>query len=494
MYKYQQTISLIGRPLLLSIFLSLPVFAHAFGARHQLEVPLYYYVLGAGLTVMLSFVIATWLVRRVDTTAPTSAFLLLDGDGIGRPLMVWSNRIIATLGVLIFLLILSTGIWGADSPTRNFAPIFVWSLWWVGMVYIQALGTDIWSIANPWSSLHGLICRLSSRDPDKMIFSYPQHLHCWPALLLFWGFAWLEQIAPFGEQPRILVLIISTYSLFTLIGMWLFGRQCWLQKVEVFSILFSYLAAIAPLTLRPSHSGSENSLYLRPPAVGLLEKPALPPSLIALMLLLLASVSFDGFRDTQSWVNIIDWALTRRWLYDPLFWVQQQNIDLYLFLETMGLIITPLLFFLSFYLISAFSARLTKGQMSASHFAGTFVLSLLPISFAYHIAHYLTFLLLAGQLAIPVISDPFQLGWDLFGTRTNQLNVGVIGVSTTWWVAMGAVVIGHIYAVYIAHVAAIRSLNQSRIALISQLPLIALMIGYTMLSLWILAQPIVATD
>ena len=37
-------------------------------------------------------------------------------------------------------------------------------------------------------------------------------------------------------------------------------------------------------------------------------------------------------------------------------------------------------------------------------------------SVAYHLAHYLSMLLVSGQFIIPLVSDPFGLGWDLFGT------------------------------------------------------------------------------
>ena len=59
------------------------------------------------------------------------------------------------------------------------------------------------------------------------------------------------------------------------------------------------------------------------------------------------------------------------------------------------------------------------------------------------------------------------------------------------WLAVIAVVVGHIYAVYLAHIMALRLYGSGRAALLSQLPLVLLMVAYTMISLWILSQPIV---
>jgi hypothetical protein len=121
------------------------------------------------------------------------------------------------------------------------------------------------------------------------------------------------------------------------------------------------------------------------------------------------------------------------------------------------------------------------------------VLTLVPIALAYHLAHYLSFLLLAGQLILPPASDPFGLGWDLFGTANRTLDIGIVIMRTVWWTAVIAIVVGHVYAVYLAHVMALRLYGSGRPALLSQLPLVLLMIGYTMISLWILSQPIVET-
>jgi len=56
------------------------------------------------------------------------------------------------------------------------------------------------------------------------------------------------------------------------------------------------------------------------------------------------------------------------------------------------------------------------------------------------------------------------------------------------------IVAGHIAAVCVAHWIALREYPSRREALWSQLPMLGLMVGYTVLSLWIIAQPIVETS
>jgi hypothetical protein len=121
------------------------------------------------------------------------------------------------------------------------------------------------------------------------------------------------------------------------------------------------------------------------------------------------------------------------------------------------------------------------------------VLSLIPIAIAYHLAHYLTYLLIQGQLVIRLASDPFGFGWNLFGTARYRPDIGLVGARFAWYTAVSAIVLGHILAVYVAHVIALREYATRRAALRSQVPMLVLMVGYTMVSLWIIAQPIVET-
>jgi hypothetical protein len=132
--------------------------------------------------------------------------------------------------------------------------------------------------------------------------------------------------------------------------------------------------------------------------------------------------------------------------------------------------------------------------LSVGELARLFVLSLVPIALAYHLAHYLSFLLIVGQYMIPMASDPFGFGWDLFGTSLYMVNIGVVGAKFVWITSVIAIVTGHIVAVWLAHVVALRRFQDSGAALRSQIPMLFLMVSYTMLSLWILAQPVVETS
>ena len=122
--------------------------------------------------------------------------------------------------------------------------------------------------------------------------------------------------------------------------------------------------------------------------------------------------------------------------------------------------------------------------------AGHFVLSLVPIAIAYHLEHSLSFLLINGQALITLMSDPLGRGWDLFGTRTHEIDIGIVDARFVWNAAVIAIVAGHIAGLVVAHAAALRLFRDRRTAFLSQVPMAALMVGYTMFSLWVLSQPV----
>jgi hypothetical protein len=132
-------------------------------------------------------------------------------------------------------------------------------------------------------------------------------------------------------------------------------------------------------------------------------------------------------------------------------------------------------------------------KVSAGIVIRRFAFTLVPIALAYHLAHYFSLLFVGGQYAIPLLSDPLGRGWNLFGTAGYQVDIGFVTPRLQWTVAVVAVVLGHVAAVYLSHVTAFRVFRSRNAALKSQIPMVLLMVGYTMISLWILSQPIVET-
>ncbi|MGH8691202.1 MAG: hypothetical protein ACREUS_09265 [Burkholderiales bacterium] len=373
-----------------------------------------------------------------------------------------------------FLLVILAGFFGEQRAFKNIAPLMVWAIAWVGFAYTAALLGNLWALVNPFDTLFRGVERLFGQGK---YFSYPPRLGVWPAVALFLAFAWVELVWQGADAPAGVVTAIIAYSALTWLGMLLFGREEWLRRGEVFTVVYGYLARFAPLEARTASGRPQWNL--RPYAVGLLPRDPLGPSEIVLVILILAAVSFDGFLETPAWAAILE-----RFDYDHAL------------LRTSGLIAALVVFLAAYLFTCGAIVRLGSSNpaQSRARAAGLFVLTVVPIAIAYHIAHYLSFFLMASQYLVPLASDPFGWGWDLFGGGRQFIRPAIIDARALWYVSVAAIVAGHVVAVVLAHVTALREFANRRAAVRSQYPMVALMVAYTMTSLWIIAQPIVTPE
>jgi hypothetical protein len=223
-------------------------------------------------------------------------------------------------------------------------------------------------------------------------------------------------------------------------------------------------------------------------------------SFMAFVILMLATVTFDGFQETALMQQLDTAAQASHAVSSLLFDLSEWGFDETRVTHTLMLVVFAMVFVAVFWLTSWITLRWTAGwlgkqaassELTASVVACSFVLTMVPIAVAYHLSHYFSLLLTAGQFVIPLASDPFGWGWNLFGTAGYKVNLALVSPYVFWYGAVAIIVVGHVTAVYLAHLAALRLFGSRRGALVSQVPMLLLMVAYTSLSLWILAQPIV---
>jgi len=200
---------------------------------------------------------------------------------------------------------------------------------------------------------------------------------------------------------------------------------------------------------------------------------------------MLATVTFDGFSATSAWMEFQTFILD---LFGPGGGDVFNSLVL---ADTLGVVLMPVGFFLVYLFFSKLISDSVEGNASALEMARIFGFSLIPIALAYNIAHFITLLLIQGQLIFPLMSDPFGKGWDMFGTADYSLNISIINARILWFLSVALIVLGHVLAVWLAHRVAIRTFKDRALVLKSQYPMLSLMVVYTVISLWIIAQPIV---
>ena len=510
----------IGLPLLAVgiAVLARPAYAHGFGERTELPVPLGFFLIGAGAAVAFSFALIGVFVRSNTGHRSYWRYNLYQHRWLRAtltsPLLLMPLKL---LSVFLLGLVIAAGLFGDQTPALNFAPTFVWIIWWVGMAYVAALVGSLWVIVNPWKILFEWAQKLCGmlRPGCTLVLNweYPRAWGIWPAILLFLCFTWIQDVYSQSPLPDRVAVMAIAYSAITLAGMTLFGKHQWLRHGEAFSVVFGFLARFAPTEVRVRESdqcrrcdgdcrdkdgecvncyecferAGSKELNVRPLAIGLARNERKTNDVLAMVVLLIATVTFDGFSATRAWVDFQSYSM------DILGGLGGNDVFNGISIaNTLGVALFPVAFFLVYITFAFFMSGAVEKRLGTLDLARVFAYSLIPIALAYNIAHFITLLLIQGQLIIPLASDPFGYDWNLLGTGEYRINIGVINARILWYLSVGVIVLGHIMAVYLAHLIAIRTFQDRAIAINSQYPMMLLMVIYTMVSLWIIAQPIVA--
>jgi hypothetical protein len=456
--------------------------------------PLWLWLTGAGATIVLTFVVMAVFFRE---TSGAERYPTIDlPRALATPALA---SILRALAVLLFVVSIVAGFVGSEDPYSNLITPMVWVVWWVGVAFTSAFVGDVWAVADPLRTMfrgaQWLWLRATGRELSRGLQA-PRWLGAWPAALLFLAFAWCELIWADKDVPVRLATVIAAYAACTWLGMFLFGRDRWIAHGEAFATAFGVLARFAPV----EWDARTGRLRLRPFGAGLRTAQAVSWSFMVFVILMLSTVTYDGFQETALMQRIDTFAQSSHALATLLFELSEWGFDESRVTRTFMLVAFAVAFVAIFHATSWLMLRWTaaaggpdgrRPDLTASIAARSFVLTLVPIAVAYHLSHYFSLLLTAGQFAIPLVSDPFGWGWNLFGTAGYRIDLAVVSPYVFWYGAVVLIVVGHVIAVYLAHVAALRLFGSARAALASQVPMLALMVGYTTLSLWILAQPIV---
>lgn len=462
--------------------------AHGFGALYNLPVPFWLYGWGAAATLIVSFIIAGIF---LSGPPPSSAPAIRD---IGNSFMARGLRrllpLLRLIAVFLLLLCIATGYLGNRDPVRNFSLTFFWIIFLLLFTYLTALIGNFYAAVNPWQVLTNGVGRLW-RGYTRGRLRYPAGLGDWPALALYMGFIWFEL---FGTgRPAPLANFLAGYTLLNLGGVWLVGSKAWFGHCEFFSVFLRLVALLSPLDYRRGDGETSSRLRLRWPCAGLLTERPMHISTVAFALAMLATTAFDGLKATQWWVALF-WGDPTGWLESTVGVPPVNAIAVvrpwFIAWETFWLFASPFIY-LGVYLAAIWLAKVfARSRRSTRELALDFGYTLLPIAIVYNITHYATLILTHGLKVISLASDPFGWRWDLFGTALQFRAPILPDMGVVWHSQVGLILLGHIVSVWVAHLIALRVFPSRSAALASQLPMLMLMVGFTVAGLWILSQPL----
>ncbi len=459
------------------------LFLHGFGARYDLQGPLFLYLFAAAGVVVLSFVMVVLFagdkLGEEAVSYPRWRAAWLDGAANAA----WPRVAGGVIGVLGLLAVIVTGLFGSQNPFYNPAEYIVWVYFWAAIVILAGLVGNLWTLLNPWAALYSLL-----RRPERLGGS--PRFGIWPAVATYLAFACLELTSGVANRPALLAWVALAYTVFTLGGMFVLGAERWLSQFECFTVLFDIVSRFGPLETEGGPDGRTRA-YLRIWGTGLLKGERAGWDRVVFVILMLASLAFDGILATP----VYRWYLLN---FDPFFApLGPLAVPV---LRTVGLVLLTAVFLAAFVLVMRFVMWFGWPEVGSpfSRWKGVdeptalsaFALTLVPIALVYNAAHNYTYVVVQSQGLIPLLADPLQRGMHLLPTAGYKISFALAGAAVVWYVQIVLIVLGHVIAVYLAHLRAGQRFKNAAHVLLSQYPMLLLMVLYTMTSLWILAQPI----
>ena len=431
--------------------------AHGVGSRSDLPLPFTALVIAAVAALVISFV-AIGTLWREPRLRDTDGWLL--PDPIAAVLdSRWLRVVARTLAAVLTVWTLAALVLGPDSA-RNPVPHVVYVWFWVGLAFSSMLLGPVWRVLNPLRSLHAGLLRLARVPPDMAALRYRWGL--WPAAVGLGTFTWVELVAEENTSLGFLQFLVAGFFAVSLLGAAVFGRT-WFDQADPFEVWSRLLGLLSPLGRR-----RDGRWVLRTPlhgVNGLRGQRGLVPT-VAVML---GGTAYDGFSANLSWATFVQTS--------P---VPSSLLKTVTLLAFFGLVAVTL------WMASAVSVRLSGEPFSHSFsFVSDIAPSLIPIAGGYLVAHYWSLWVYQGQYAWRLLTDPLGTGADLLGTADLTPSDLLIQPTLVATIQAVSIVVGHLLGVLAAHERAITVLDR-RAAVIGQVPVMAVMIVYTLGGLTIL--------
>jgi hypothetical protein len=462
---------LLGGLVIAALLFPAQALAHGIVGKADLPIPVWLFSWAAAIVLVVSFVALStlWMRPQLQEEHRSRAMRLPQA-------LEWPAGL---FGVGVFALVVYSGFAGAQVYSANFPVIFIYVIFWVGVPVASVLLGDVFRPLNPWRACARALWwvggRLAPRRLAQPPLRYPQWLGMWPSIAGLVGFAWLELVYVNRDMPSILAALSLGWFLAMLLGNLLFGVKDWSEQGDAFGVYFNLLSRLSALV-----RDEQGYLCVRRPLSGLPDLP-IRRGTVALICTTIGTTTFDGFSNGGIWRNN-EPNLESLFADTGLHLVPAQELA-----YSLGLVLCILLI-AGVYRLGILGVHSVSDRYDRQALTHAFAHTLVPIAFAYVLAHYFSLLLWQGQALGYLISDPLGNGADIFGTSGAQIDYHIISYAAIWYVQVAALVGGHIGGLALAHDRALGLYKDPEDAVRSQYWMLAVMVAFTSFGLWLLSS------
>ena len=427
-------------------------------SRDTLAVPQWLYLATGGATIGASALLASFVTDRAFIRYLHSWSRTLPSIERWWDPLVWIGH---GLGVAALVLSVCLGFAGPQLPTASLTILLTFAGVRAGLPIVTYFVGNVWPVLNPWRTIAAIL--------PSGYREYPDSLQRWPAVGGLLVLVWVEVIFPISTVPTVLVMVILIYSTITITGALLFGPESWFDNADPLSVLFRLYGAVAPL------QRENDEIQVKLPGSDLRSSDVVTDvSDVAFIIALIWELTYSGFITTSAGVTTVETLVS--FIPAMVANVEVRAVLVYTILFVCGYAV----FLGAYWYAGRLSRRGTGTYITARTIAFQFAPPLLAIAAGYHFAHYAGLFVSLSPALTMALTSPLS-------PPANPLVLS----PPSWFEGLGiaSVLIGHLLAIWAAHAVAYDLFSSRLVAIRSQYPFIAVMIGYTVISLWIISLP-----
>jgi hypothetical protein len=454
--------------------------AHALVTRQDLPIPAWLFAWAASIVLIVSFfaLSVAWRTPRLEEERWRPSGAALSRALIGLP----AQALCGSIGVFLLGVAIYSGLHGTSAPDRNFDVTFLFVTCWLGFPLFSVMVGNVFRLFSPWRAIGRVVgggfARFAGQRPAHL--TYPEALGRWPVAIGLLAFVWLEVVygasggVAVGLSPHVAGVAALLYTIYTLAMMSVFGVEEWCERGEIFSVYFGMLSQLSPFGVKDGRLGR------RRPMSAATHWATIPGS-VAVVIASIASTSFDGAQEGafKGGIESLFHRLADAGLGLPTALRLSSTVFMLLCFGGVGLV----------YLLGVRGMRTVGAAPPLKTLRTGFAHTLIPIAFAYLVAHYFSLFVFQEQAQFTyLLSDPLgTTTTDLFGTASGTVDFNVISANTIWYVQVVALVIGHVAGLTLAHDRALVFWPDYRQATRSQYWMLAVMVAFTCFGLYLLS-------
>ena len=369
-------------------------FNHGIGATGDLPIPINTVLISSIWVLVLTFVLlkVSWKVSKIGTDEEK-----INGE---------QTNVGKVIGLLILLLLTVPGLVSNESSHTSVSPLLLWVIIWIGIPVLSLFFGDIYSKINPLT----IFSKKTSQNTSSMYIS----------CILFLCFAWFELVWRKPGNPTHIGIVFVAFFVIVF-SLTRFQKRSPIEVDPLYVLHYLYSRMKITSRYKPVNR-----------MINAIASSTKVKGIEYFHCLMIGAVTYDGLSGTVAWYN------------------QFGSLSLNIFFNT-SMFLACILVVMALYRFSCYFAIRTSGTSHDINFiSNQFAHTMLPISFAYHITHYISLLLFEGQTFLYRLNDPLGLGWNIFGISDVTVNYFLSPVGL-WSLQVVVTLLGHILAVVLAH-------------------------------------------